>query len=128
MIGILVLMNNSFHDFAAGVVFVCGITMYIMVRSAYNSDSRAAKEIVNDVYPTLVHVIGGAIIFMLFAGVIRTFTYKEFEWANAVGVNQVPAIIVKHIVVGGIFFYGIALWVKAHKKIKKIRQELELTD
>ena len=61
----------------------------------------------------------------LFAGTIRTFTYKEFEWAKAVGVGQVHAIIVKHVILGGIFFYGIALWIKAHKIIKRMRTELK---
>ena len=122
--GIFVMMNNYFHDLAAGIVFVSGVTMFVMVKKALEIGSREAKEIVLGVYPTLVHIIGGSIIFMLFAGVIRTFTYKEFEWANAVGNSQVPAIMVKHIVLGGIFFYGIALWIKAHKKIKNMRQEL----
>lgn len=118
------MMNNYFHDLAAGIVFVCGVTMFVMVRKALDMGSREAKEIVLGVYPTLVHIIGGSIIFMLFAGVIRTFTYEEFEWANAVGVGQVYAIMVKHVVLGAIFFYGIALWIKAHRKIKIIRNEL----
>ena len=125
MIGILVMMNNYFHDLAAGIVFVCGVTMYTMIRKAEENGTRTAKEIVIGVYPKLVHIEGGAIIFMLFAGVIRTFTYKEFEWANAVGVGQVYAIMVKHVVLGGVFFFGIALWVKAHKKIKIMRNELK---
>ena len=124
MIGILVMMNNYFHDLAAGIVFVCGVTMFLMVKKAAELDTRPAKEIVTAVYPKLVHIIGGSIIFMLFAGTIRTFTYKEFEWANAVGNAQVPAIVVKHIILGGIFFYGIALWIKAHKKIKVMRKVL----
>lgn len=127
MIGILVMMNNYFHDLAAGIVFVCGVTMFAMVDRAGKMGSREAKDIVLGVYPVLVHIIGGAIIFMLFAGVIRTFTYKEFEWANAVGNAQVPAIIVKHIVLGGIFFYGIAQWMKAHRKVKEMRKEAGLT-
>lgn len=124
MIGILVMMNNYFHDLAAGIVFVCGVTMFLMVKKAEELDSFPAMEIVAAVYPRLVHIIGGSIIFMLFAGTIRTFTYKEFEWANAVGNAQVPAIVVKHIILGAIFFYGIALWVKAHKKMKVMRKAL----
>lgn len=123
MIGILVMMNNYFHDLAAGVVFVCGVTMLVIVNKAEESSSREAREVFLAAYPNLVHIIGGAVIFMLFAGVIRTFTYKEFEWANAVGNAQVPAIIVKHIFLGGIFFYGIAQWVKAHKKVNRMRKE-----
>lgn len=128
MIGILVMMNNYFHDLAAGIVFVCGVVMFAMVKKARETGSREIKEYCLGVYPTLVHIIGGAIIFMLFAGVIRTFTYKEFEWANAVGVGQVPAIIIKHIFLGGIFFYGISLWIKAHKMVKEMRKELGPTD
>lgn len=124
MIGILVMMNNYFHDLAAGIVFVSGVTMFVMVKKAVEIGSKDAREIVLGVYPTLVHIIGGSIIFMLFAGVIRTFTYEEFEWANAVGVGQVYAIMVKHVVLGAIFFYGIALWVKSHRKIKIMRKEL----
>lgn len=124
MIGILVMMNNYFHDLAAGIVFVCGVFMFTSVKKAEEMGSREVKEFFLGTYPVLVHILGGSIIFMLFAGTIRTFTYKDFEWANAVGVSQVPAIIVKHIILGGIFFYGIALWIKAHKKVKEMRKEL----
>ena len=124
MIGILVMMNNYFHDLAAGIVFVCGVTMFVMINKAEEVGGEAAKQIVLGVYPRLVHILGGSIIFMLFAGTIRTFTYAEFEWANAVGVGQVYAIVVKHVVLGGIFFYGVALWIKSHKKIKVMRKEL----
>lgn len=124
MIGILVMMNNYFHDLAAGIVFVCGVVMFVSVKKVQEMGLREGKELFLGVYPTLVHIIGGSIIFMLFAGVIRTFTYKDFEWANAVGNAQVPAIIVKHILLGGIFFYGIALWVKSHRKVKEMRKEL----
>lgn len=126
MIGILVMLNNYFHDLASGIVFVCGVTMFTLVKRAAESGSKEAREVILDAYPTLVHIIGGAVIFMLFAGVIRTFTYKEFEWANAVGTAQVPALIVKHILLGGIFFYGIALWIKAHKKVKEMRSRRDL--
>ena len=98
--------------------------MFVLAIKVEEIGSRESKEIFLGTYPTLVHIIGGAIIFMLFAGVIRTFTYKEFEWANAVGNDQVPAIIVKHIFLGGIFFYGVVLWVKSHKKVKEMRKEL----
>lgn len=122
MIGILVMMNNYFHDLAAGIVFVCGVVMFVSAKKVEEMRSKEVKEFFLGVYPTLVHIIGGAIIFMLFAGVIRTFTYKDFEWANAVGIGQVYAIIVKHIVLGGIFFYGIVLWIKSHKKVKEMRK------
>lgn len=125
MIGILIMMNNYFHDLAAGIVFVCGVVMFASVKKAEETGSIEVKKFFLGVYPTLVHIIGGAIIFMLFAGVIRTFTYKDFEWANAVGVGQVYAIMVKHVVLGGIFFYGIALWVKSHRKVKDMRKELK---
>lgn len=128
MTGILVMMNNYFHDLAAGIVFVCGVMMFVLAGKVEEIGSRESKEIFLGTYPTLVHIIGGAVIFMLFAGVIRTFTYKEFEWANAVGNAQVPAIIVKHIILGGIFFYGIAKWIKAHKKVKRMRKELGSAD
>lgn len=124
MIGILVMMNNYFHDLAAGIVFVCGVVMFASVKKAEEIGSREVKEFFLGVYPVLVHIIGGSIIFMLFAGVIRTFTYRDFEWANAVGVGQVYAIIVKHIFLGGIFFYGIALWIKSHKRVKEMRKGL----
>lgn len=127
MIGILVMMNNYFHDLAAGIVFVCGVVMFVSVKKAQDMGSREVKEFFLGVYPTLVHIIGGSIIFMLFAGVIRTFTYKDFEWANAVGVGQVYAIIVKHLVLGGIFFYGVTQWVRAHKIVREIRKDLGMS-
>lgn len=119
------MMNNYFHDLAAGIVFVCGVFMFKSVRNAEKSGSKEVKEFFLATYPVLVHILGGSIIFMLFAGTIRTFTYKDFEWANAVGIGQVYAILVKHVILGSIFFYGIALWVKSHRKIKAMRMELK---
>lgn len=118
------MMNNYFHDLAAGIVFVCGVFIFTSARKAEVAGSREVKEFFLGTYPVLVHILGGSIIFMLFAGTIRTFTYKDFEWANAVGIGQVYAIIVKHIILGSIFFYGVAMWVRAHKKIKTMRKEL----
>ncbi len=125
MIGILVMMNNYFHDVASAMLIIAVLFMVFMTKDIENA-SRDVKIYFSDVYKKMSHVIGGTVIFIFMAGIVRTFTYKDFEWANAVGAEQVPAIIVKHLIILFFVVYGIIGWLKLHKKIKKIREEIKL--
>lgn len=121
-IAVLVMLNNYFHDFATAMVVVSSYIMLLMVRYAERNGSRDIREMVLAVYPKMLHVTAGAFIFLIFAGVIRTFTYKEFEWMEAAGRGQVIALMIKHAILFVLFGYGIYLWGIVRKRIKAIRK------
>jgi hypothetical protein len=124
MVGILVMLNNFLHDFATALVVVSTLGMLLLVRHAEKKGGRELKEMVVELYPRMVHLAGGAVAFVFVAGIVRAFTYRQFEWYNAVESGQVAALMVKHVMLLLLFAYGIYLWVAVHKNVTKIKSEL----
>lgn len=125
MLGILVMLNNYFHDFAIALVVVCAYGMLFMVRYAEKKGGQDSKQMILALYPKMVHLTGGSVVFVFIAGIIRAFTYKEFEWNNAVESGQVLALTIKHIILFILFAYGIYLWLIAHRKVRSLRKEIQ---
>lgn len=117
-------MNNYFHDFATALVVVCTYGMLVMVMYADRNGDAVLKNMVLDLYPRMVHLTGGSVVFVFVAGIVRSFTYKQYEWHNAVATGQVEALMIKHVLLFILFAVGIVLWVKTHKKVKTFRKEL----
>ena len=124
MIDILLFLNNYFHDLATAIFFVCGYTMFVMFRKVERRGTRESMNLFLEVYPKLVHLNAGALIFVIMAGIVRTFTYEQFESQSALGKAEIPILLLKHVLLGGLTFYGIWLWVKVHRKVIKVRKEI----
>lgn len=122
--GVFVMMNNYFHDVATAMLLMASLLMMFLIREVERHGNIETKKLFVDLYPKISHIIGGAIVFIVMAGIVRTFTYKDFEWANAVGNEQVPAIIVKHILVVLFLFFGFRGWFRVHKRVKEMREEI----
>lgn len=122
--GIFVMMNNYFHDVATALLLVASLLMMFLIREVEKHGNREVKRLFVDLYPKMSHIIGGTIVFIVMAGIVRTFTYSEYEWANAVGNEQVPAIIVKHVLIVIFLIVGLRGWIKVHKSAKHMREEL----
>lgn len=123
MVSILVMLNNYFHDFATALVVVCTYGMLLMMKYAEQSGGQDSRQMVLALYPKMVHVTGGSVAFVFIAGIVRAFTYKEFEWHDAIAAGQVAALMVKHVILFLLFAYGIYLWVIVHKKVKAMRKK-----
>lgn len=122
MTAVLVMLNNYLHDFATSMVVVSSYAMLLMVRYAEKSGGREIKDMVIRLYSKMLHLTVGSFIFLLFAGIIRSFTYKWFEWAEAAGRGQVIALMIKHALLFALFGYGIYLWVIVHRKVKALEK------
>lgn len=125
MLGVLVMLNNYFHDFATALLVVSTYVMYLMVRYAEVSGGKPLKESVVGIYPTMVHITGATLVLLLMAGIVRSFTYKWFEWVEVLGMGQIFVLAFKHIIMFTVVGYGIYVWIGMHKKIKLMREGLE---
>jgi hypothetical protein len=84
--------------------------------------SSDAWKIVIDTVKTILLLmrisLGGIIVF----GIIRALAYKTYEWNAAAGEGQVTLLIVKHILLLGVFIIGVVYYTRAKKKeVEKIR-------
>lgn len=115
------MLNNYFHDFATSLVVVSTFGMQALINFLEARKSPDTASIVVALYPKMVHMAGSALVFVFFAGVIRAFTFVDYEYNHAVATGQIEALMIKHVILFILFWYGIVLWVKVHKKVKSLR-------
>ena len=123
MLNILLMLNNYFHDFATALFVVTTLGMLFIVRYVEKRGGRDLEEMVLVIYPKMVHLAGGSVIFLFFAGVVRAFTFNDFEWNSAVEHGQVAALMVKHVLLLALFTYGVYLWITVYRRVKELRKK-----
>lgn len=120
-IGVLIMMNNYFHDVATALLLASGFSMWIIFKRLGNRTEEQVAQYFLDVYQGVTRLAKFSLIWILVGGIPRTLFYKEFEWANAVGKQQVPALIVKHILAFLCVGTGVYLWIKLSRRVKEIK-------
>ena len=112
---ILVMFSNYFHDLATAIFAVSAVTAYLLQRTlamqtapaAVQSVDRSLRPVVRGVQRMGYYSLAWTLLF----GSIRGLTYREYEWVEAAGRNQVPALVVKHfflvalVITGVVFLY-----------------------
>jgi len=119
-LGVFIMMNNYFHDVATALLLASGVAMWVIVRRL---EAHPAQEVVDyflKVYRGVTGLAKFSLAWILIGGVPRTLAYKEFEWANAVGKSQVPALIIKHILAFLIVGTGAYLWIRLSRRIREL--------
>ena len=124
-LGVLIMMNNYFHDVATGLLVASGVSLYFIMRHFNGTGSRQRAEYFLSTYQVMTRIARFSFWWIIIAGVPRTYFYKSFEWANSVDTLQVPAIIIKHVMVLAMVGYGIHFWHKINRKAKEVRASLD---
>ena len=92
---ILVMLNNYLHDLATAVFAVSAMAAWFLLRSPAARRAPAALE---DVINGLVKVGMVALIWTLAGGAVRALAFTRYEWVEAAGRSQIPALVVKHVI------------------------------
>lgn len=122
-LGVFIMLNNYFHDVATALLLASGVTMWILLKRLGSSKERLVNEYFLRVYKGVTGLAKFSLGWILIGGIPRTIFYKDFEWANAVGKAQIPALIVKHILAFIFVGAGAYLWIKLSKKIREMNKE-----
>jgi hypothetical protein len=109
---ILVMLNNYMHDLATAVFAVSAATAYILRRSLA---MRAAPETVEPVVRGVVRVGVFSLAWTLIFGFIRGLTYREYEWVEAAGRDQVAVLVVKHVILVSLVIAGCVVLYRLHR-------------
>lgn len=125
MLGIFIMMNNYFHDVATGLLAASGMALwFIMHRLDANANAETVRYFLR-IYENMSKVAKFSLYWILIGGIPRTIFYKDFEWSTAVAHAQVPAIIVKHVIVFAIVGFGAHIWIRFNKQVKDIKARLK---
>lgn len=122
--GVVIMINNYFHDVATALLFAGGVAMWIIVKKFADSQETAVIHYFLSIYESMTRLVQVAIIWIILGGIPRTIFYTRFEWANAAGKDQIPALIVKHILMFMLVGGGAWLWFRLSRRVKEIRARL----
>ncbi len=124
--GIVMMLNNYLHDVATALLLASGIVLWLMLRKFGDHENSSTLDYFLDLHKSITRLAVFSLIWIIVGGIPRTIFYKDFEWANAVGKNQVPALIVKHVIAFTFVGAGAYVWIKISKKIKKHKKNINL--
>jgi len=119
--GVLLMMNNYFHDVATALLMASGIAMWIIYRRLGDSNDAEVKAYFLKLYRSMTMLARFSIAWIVLGGIPRTYFYTEFEWAQYAGKSQVPALIVKHILAFAFVGTGAYIWRKIRARAREIR-------
>lgn len=109
---ILVLLNNFAHDFSAAGWLFCTVVLWSILRRE-TAGEPAVVEIIKTILVLMKVSLFGIIVF----GIFRALAYKTYEWNAAAGDSQVTLLIVKHVILLGIFIIGVVYYARARKVV-----------
>ena len=109
---ILVMLNNYMHDLATAIFAVSAITAYLLRRSLALG---GAPEIVQPVVRGVVRVGIVSLAWTLVFGFVRGLTYRRYEWVEAAGRDQVPVLVVKHVILVSLVIVGCVVLYRLHR-------------
>jgi hypothetical protein len=111
---VMVLLNNFMHDFSAAGWIFCTVVLWLALRK--ETPSGEAGRPVRDILKTILLLmrlsLGGIILF----GIVRALAYKTYEWNAAAGDAQMTLLIVKHIILTGVFIIGVIIYKRAKQR------------
>lgn len=119
-LGVFIMMNNYFHDVATALLLASGVAMWVIVRKLETHPAPPVVDYFLKVYRGVTGLAKFSLAWILIGGIPRTLAYKQFEWANAVGNSQVPALIIKHILAFLIVGAGAYLWIRLGRRIREL--------
>ena len=95
-----IMMNNYFHDLAVAFLFASSMMAHVTLRYWPGTPSPQLARL-------LRRVAWGSLVWVLIGGAIRAWFFKEYEWLPKAGTAQVPALVVKHLLLVALTIWGL---------------------
>jgi hypothetical protein len=109
---IFVMLNNYFHDLAVAFLFASSLMAHLVVREWPGQPSPGLVRVLSRVAWT-------SLAWVLLGGVVRVIFYKEYEWLPKAGTAQIPALMVKHVVLVALTVWGLIGVVRLNRSIQR---------
>jgi hypothetical protein len=97
---LVVMLNNYFHDLAVAFLFASSLMAHLVLR--YTQGAPSPRLVA-----ALRRVAWGSLVWVLVGGIVRMIFYQDYEWLPKAGTAQVPALIVKHVIMFGLTIWGL---------------------
>jgi hypothetical protein len=111
-----VMLNNYLHDLATAVFAVSALAAWFLLKS---SATREATAVLQPVVDGLRKVGFFSLGWILLGGVVRALCYRRYEWMEAAGRDQIPALMVKHVILVSLVIAGLVVL----SRVRRIARE-----
>jgi hypothetical protein len=115
--GVALMMNNYFHDVATALLAASGFALWVMLRAWERDGGPESARYFMAIHARMAKLARFSLAWIVLGGVPRTIFYAEFEWANAAGRAQVPALVVKHVIAFAFVAGGAWLWIRLRRRV-----------
>jgi hypothetical protein len=123
-LGVAVMMNNYFHDVATALMAACAFALHAIVRVQANMNTPEATVFFLKTHKIMVKFFRFSLWWIIIGGVPRTIFYVSFEWNHFADKQQVPALMVKHVLMAAAVVYGIRAWRRLNVKVAFLQESL----
>jgi len=123
-LGIAVMMNNYFHDVATALMMASAVVLHAIVRIQDAMNTPTATLFFLKTHRQMVKFFKFSLWWIIIGGVPRTIFYASFEWNHFADKQQVPALMVKHLLMAAAVIYGIRAWRRLKIKVAGLRESL----
>ena len=124
VLGVVIMMNNYFHDMATGLLVGSGFALHAILRIQTSMNTPQATLFFLKTNSHMKKLFKFALWWVVLGGVPRTIFYTSFEWANAADKLQIPALAVKHVMMFAAVVWGIYAWRRMQAKVSVLRESL----
>ncbi len=123
--GIFLMLNNYLHDVATALLLASAVSVWVLAQQYRADGGPAVAAFYVRAYRRLTRLAQVSLVWILIGGVPRVLAYRQYEWANAAGMGQVPALVAKHILLGTIVVWGSILWVRLGRDVRAVERGLK---
>ena len=123
-LGVAVMMNNYFHDVATAMMLASGFTLHAIYKLQLAANDQIATLYFLKVYQKMVTFFRFAFWWIFIGGIPRTIFYVSFEWNHFANKLQVPALMVKHLLMATAVIWGVIMWRRLKVKAMTLRESL----
>lgn len=113
MMATLVIILNYFHDLSVALLASNIFVVYILGRYLENHPGK--DEIMTHTFAKLSRITWGTLASVIILGAVRAYYFMELEWNPAAGKDQIPALIVKHVVLVSLTVFALL----SHRKYQR---------
>ncbi len=120
--GVVLMMNNYLHDVATALLAASAVALWAMLH-VYEECPRGpdAARYFLEIHRRMARLARFSLAWIVLGGIPRTVYYTRFEWANAAGKGQVPALVVKHVIAFSLVVAGAHLWIRVRRRVASVR-------
>lgn len=109
---VAVMLNNYFHDLAVAFLFASSLLAHLVLRWWKGPHPEGLAR-------ALRRIAWGSLAWVIVGGAVRAYFYRDYEWLPKAGTAQVPALVVKHVLLVGLTVWGLVAIVRLRKKVTK---------